>query len=439
LGIVLLLLVSWCNQAWAQIPQPIEVTTDKGIRLWAVENQYLPIIALRITFKKAGYAYDPDMKEGVAYLVSSLLDEGTNELSALEFQKALEDISTTISVGVSEDHTTVRMQTLTQYFPKALALLKQMLTEPAFEEEAMVRIKGQIATLRAQNEQDPNYLAGRAVVKALYGQHPYARVSIGTTESLDSLTAATLKQYVRQNFTQANMTVSIAGAFDPETLPLEIDKSLGSLPKEYTDKESVSVLKEPAKKGVLFVEEDFPQTVIHFGKRGPSRGDDDYYAAYIANHIIGGGGFESLLTKEVREKNGLAYSIYSYLDVMENVGVYKGRLATNTQQAQTARGLVEETLQGVRQHGITEQQLAEAKEYLIGSFPLHLIKNASVAAYLNHMQLRDLGINYLQQRNAILEAVHIEEVNRAIYEHFNPEELLFVLVGRSVAPEKEAN
>ncbi len=302
------------------------------------------------------------------------------------------------------------------------------LGRPRFDPEAIERVRGQMLAAIAEAETDPGKLAGRRWFARTFPDHPYGRPVDATAESVRGLTRADLPAAHRQLLTRVNARIAVVGAIDAAAAGRLVDRVLADLPRgEPVPVERREVVPPP---GIEVVELDVPQSVAIFGQRGLWRDDPDFFAAFVMNHILGGGGFESRLMQEVRVKRGLAYGVYSYLSIRDEAALLLGSV-------QSANARIAESLEVVRaewariaREGVSEEELEAAKKYLTGAFPLRFDSNAKIAGYLVFMQSAGLDPGYLERRNALIEAVTREDVARVARRLLEPDALSIVVVGR---------
>jgi zinc protease len=422
------LLVSAAPQAMGET-RIQEVVSPGGIRAYLIEERSVPILAVAIHFK-GGSAIDPEGKDGLAYMVSGLLDEGAGELDSQAFRTLLEDLSIRLSFDAGRDNLSGSLRTLTANRERAFELLRQALHEPRFDPEPVERVRSQIQVQLARRAEDPNRMAAEAWFEAAFPGHPYSRPTRGTPETVQAIETADLQAFVEARLAQDNLVVGVAGDIGAEELGPLLDLAFGGLPERSAPAGIAPAV--PAASGTRVVRREIPQSVVLFGQEGVARLDPDYYALYVANHILGGGGFGSRLTEEVREKRGLVYSVYSYLSPLDHAPLWLGGLASSNHQVGQALALVRDEVARMGRGEIGEDDLADAKTYLTGSFPLRLTSNDRVADLLVGIQLHDLGQDFLERRNSYIEAVTLEDVRAAASRWFDPDRLLVVVVG---APE----
>ncbi|MDH3660666.1 MAG: insulinase family protein, partial [Alphaproteobacteria bacterium] len=313
------------------------VVSDGGIHAYLINEPSIPFMSLSMRFQ-GGVISDPDGKEGVANLVSGLLDEGAGELDSQAFQTELEDLAIRLSFSAGRDSFSGDLKTLTENRERAFELLRLALAEPRFDDQPVLRIKSQIQASLRRRLDDPDRLASRAWFERAFDGHAYARPVDGTIESVDAITSDDLRAFVRNRLARDNLLIGVAGDVTAEELGPLLDHAFGALPAKAEPIAAASVVPEDS--GLSVVRQDVPQSKVLFGQKGLMREDPDFYAAYVANHILGGGGFTSRLTAEIREARGLAYSVYSYLYPTEYAPIWLGGLGTSNASVGEALELV---------------------------------------------------------------------------------------------------
>ncbi|MGI9510805.1 MAG: M16 family metallopeptidase [Geminicoccaceae bacterium] len=402
------------------------VVSDGGIEAYLISEPSIPFMSLAMRFE-GGAIGDPDGKEGLANLVSGLLDEGAGELDSQAFQTELEDLAIRLSFGAGRDGFSGDLKTLTENRERAFELLRLALTEPRFDEEPVARIKGQIQASLRRRLDDPDSIAARTWYGKAFEGHVYARPVNGTIESVEAIAVDDLRAFVDTRLARDNLLIGVAGDITAEELGPLLDQTFGSLPAEATPLTPGDI--EPEASGIAVIRQNVPQSKVLFGQKGLKRDDPDFYAAHVANHILGGGGFTSRLTSEIREARGLAYSVYSYLNPSEFSATWMGGLGTSNASVAEAIDLVHQEVSRMADGDIGEQELLDAKTYLTGSFPLRLTSNDRIAGLLVSMQVSELGPNYLDERNGFIEAVTLEDAKRAAARLYDPDNLFTVVVG----------
>lgn len=404
-----------------------EVTSPGGIKAWLVQEPTIPMLALEISFR-GGSALDPAGKAGLANLLSGVLDEGAGELDSQAFQERLEDLAISLRFNSGRDSFGGSLRTLTKNRDEAFRLLGLALTQPRFDQEPVDRIRGQIIAGIVRQREDPNRLAGRVFFETAFAGHPYANPTRGTVESVSNVTAGDLRQFVESRFARDNMTIGAVGDITPEELGRLLDSALGGLPAKSVPFE-IADFTPVDTNDVLIVRKSIPQSVVMFGMPGIKRSDPNYFAAVLLNHVLGGGSFSSRLYTEIREKRGLAYSVYSSVYPLESSGLVIGGVGSANAVVAESLALVREQFADIAENGISEEELAGAKTFITGSFPLGLNSNARIARTLVVLQEFDLGIDYLDRRAGIIDAVTIDDVRQMADRLFDSGNMLTVIVG----------
>ncbi len=403
------------------------VVSPGGIEAWLVEQHSVPMIAVRVGFK-GGTANDPAGKSGLANLLSGTMDEGAGELDSARFQRRLEELTMSLSFSAGRDEYYAKMKTLTKNRDEAFYLLQLALTKPRFDAEAVERIRRQVITGLKSDERDPDTLAYKAWFKQAFGEHPYGRNKKGTIESVKAITPDDLKVFARKLTTRDVMRITVVGDIDAKTLGALLDKTFLELPA----KSGLGKITDTgmAQEGSLQITRmDIPQSVIVFGMRGLKRHDPDFIPAYILNYILGGGGFSSRLTEEVREKRGLTYSIYTFLLPLRHAGVFMGSASTKNSSVAETIDIVKKEIERMAQDGVSEEELNSAKTYLTGSFPLRFDSSTKIARQLISIQMEEMGIDYIKKRNSLIEAVTLEDMKRVAKRILKPGNLQITVIG----------
>jgi zinc protease len=387
-----------------------KVTSPGGIEAWLVSDDTVPIVAMEFAFEGAGAAQDPLGKAGRANIMAALLDEGAGELDSAAFQTALQDSAVRMGFDVGRDHLFGDMRALSSSVERGIELLALALSEPRFDEGEIERISAKvIAGLRRQS-QDPDQVAADLWYRTTFPDHPYGTPREGTLDSVPAIAREDLVEAHAAGLARDNLIVAVVGDIDAERLGPLLDRAFGHLP-ETADLKDVPEI-TPATGLTVTETLQTPQTAIRFGGPGLKRDDEDFIPAVVMNHILGGGAFSSWLFQEVREKRGLAYSVYSFVAPFENSAIFGGGTATRNDQAEEALAVIRAQLERMGGEGPSQDELAEAKDYLTGSYALRFGSSNSIARQLLGIQLADLGMEYVDIRNDLIEAVTLEDVRR---------------------------
>ncbi|MGD2025483.1 MAG: pitrilysin family protein [Methyloceanibacter sp.] len=407
-----------------------EVTSPGGIKAWLVESHANPLIAIRFAFI-GGAAQDAPDKEGQAYFVTSMLDEGAGDLDATAFQERAQSLAMRLDFDASRDVMLGSLQTLTENKDEVFELARLAMTEPRFDEGAMARVRAQILAGLKYDENDPSTVASLAWDRIAFRDHPYGRPVKGTRSSVGAMSTDDLRDYVRRVFARDKLIVSAVGDITPEELGEALDTLFGGLPQQ-SDLRDIEDAQPPLGPTREVIQMEVPQSVAQFGFRGIPRHDDDFIAAYILNYIIGGGGFSSRLMEEVREKRGLAYSVNSHLFPYRHGSVFVGNVATKNEAVGQSLDVIRAELEDVAENGLTEAQLNDAQSYLTGAYALRFESSSSIANQLLWIQIENLGIDYVAKRNGLIEAVTLEDIKRVAARLLAPDQLITTIVGQPV-------
>ncbi|QDI77400.1 MULTISPECIES: M16 family metallopeptidase [Leisingera] len=412
--------------AWAGIKIE-EVTSPGGIKAWLVEDHSIPFSALELRFR-GGTSLDAPGKRGAVYLMTGLLEEGSGDLRAQDYARAVESLAAEFSYDADKDSVSISARFLTENRDEAMALLRQTLFEPRFDQDALDRVRAQVLAGLRSDAKNPNKIAGEMFSKLAFGDHPYGSDGKGTLETVAAFSRQDIFDAYEAVFARDRLYVSAVGDITAGELGTLLDDLLGALPPEGAP------IPGPAEVtiegGVTVVDFDTPQSVALFGQKGIKREDPDFFTAYVMNQILGGGSFETRLMTEVREKRGLTYGVYSYLVPRDLAAVYMGSVASANGKMAEAVEVIRNEWRRMAENGVTEKELKDAQTYLTGAYPLRFDGNGRIAAILAGMQMDHLPISYVETRNDRINAVSLEDVNRFAAEFLDPEGLQFVIAGR---------
>lgn len=387
-----------------------KIVTPAGITAWLVRERAVPLVSLNYAFR-GGSSQDEAEKSGTANLAASLLDEGAGKLDSKQFHDRLERNAIDLSFSAGRDYFRGTLRTLTEHQEEAFDLLRLALTEPRFDADAIQRVRGQVMAGLRRETTNPNNIASLRWWQTAFPGHPYGRKSSGSLETVPRIAAGDLRDYVRRVFARNQLTVSIVGDVDAKTAAALIDRAFGSLPANNQLKPVPEAVPVGLGKRIV-VKLNVPQSVVTFGGRGIARSDPDFMAAYIVNHILGGGDFTSRLYREVREKRGLAYGVYDSLVWFQRAAVMIGGTATRDDRTGDALKVIEQQIARMAEQGPTPEELAAAKSYLKGAYALSLDSSRKIASQLTQIQLDNLGIDYIQRRGAMIDAVTLADAKR---------------------------
>jgi zinc protease len=403
------------------------VANDLGIELWLVEDRANPIVSVAFGVK-GGSGYDPPGKEGLAELASGLFDEGAGDLAAEAFQKRLNDLGIDFRFSAGGDDFTGDLRFLSQDGEAAAHLLDLALAEPRFDPEPVERIRNYLLVQIAQAEGDPGDIAARHLDEMAMGDHPYSRPANGTRESVAALTAADLKAFAATRFVRARLHVAMVGDVDAAGAKAWVERAFARLPQD-APLPPLPPLQPSGAGSARIVDFAAPQATVLFVQPGIARKDPDFFAAYLANYVLGGGGFSARLMTEVREKRGLVYGIGSSLWTMDAGGLIGGQFQTDPAKVAEAIRIVREEWRRMAAEGPSAQELADAKTYLLGYYPRNFSSSLRAAQALRGVQMEGLGIDYVERRQDEIAAVTEAQVRRVAKDLFDADRLTFIVVG----------
>ncbi len=409
-----------------------EVTSPGGIKAWLVESHANPLVAIRFAFR-GGATQDGKGKEGAAYFVTAMMDEGAGDLDATAFQEREQELAMRLDFDAGRDVMLGNLQTLTANKDEVFDLVRLAMAQPRFDDDAVERVREQILAGLKFDENDPATVASHAWDRAAFEDHPYGRPIKGTKDSVTAMSPDDLRDYVRRVFARDQLVISVVGDISAEDLGKALDKLFGDLP-EQSDLVTVAQAKPPLGPKREIIVMDVPQSVAQFGHRGIARHDDDFIAAYVLNYIIGGGGFSSRLMEEVREKRGLAYSVYSNLYPYQHGAVFIGHVATKNEALGQSLTVIQDELRRLAEEGPSAEELRDAKSYLTGAYALRFESSTSIASQLLWIQIEELGLDYVDMRNEVIEAVTLSDVKRVAKRLLVADQLITTIVGKPVEP-----
>ncbi|HEV7912695.1 MAG TPA: pitrilysin family protein, partial [Albitalea sp.] len=377
---------------------------------------------------KGGTSQDPEDRPGVANMVAALIDEGAGDLDARAFQEKMEQLAVELRFNADRDHFRGSLRTLTERLDEASELLRLALNHPRFDPDAIERIRTQLVVSLRHDATNPTDMASKAWWKAAFPNHPYGWPEKGTQETIAQIKADELRSYATRIFAKDQLKVAIVGDIDLASAGKLLDKVFGALPA----KAQLATVRpqQPAGLGERqVVPFDVPQAVVSMGGIGLPRKHPDFITAFVVNHILGGGSFTSRLYQEVREKRGLAYGVSTYLYPMEYSALFMGWTQVRADRAGEAIGIIEAETRQMAANGPTQEELDKAKAYLKGSYALRFDTSTKIAGQLVQIQLDELGIDYINKRNDLIDAVTLAETKR-VAKALLETPLLTVIVGK---------
>ncbi len=403
------------------------VTSPGGITAWLVQEPSIPMVAFQFSFR-GGASQDAPEKLGATNLMVGLLEEGAGDVNATEFAERSDELGARFSFSTGRDSVSITASMLTNNLAESVALLRLALVEPSFNEVAFERVRGQVNSGLRSDETDPQSIGSTAFQAMVFPDHAYGRPTDGTLKTVAALSPDDMRVAHRNALGRNNVIIGVVGDISPEALGVLLDELLGDLPDDISD--NVPNIAPNLEAGITTIQFETPQSVVIFAQPGLKRDDPDYLAAYVLNHIIGGRSSTARLNVEVREERGLTYGISSFLLPYQHAALYMGHFNSGNETVAEAVGIVQDEWAKVAGTGVTAQELETAKHYLTGAYALRFDGNAEIAGILAGLQVVKLPIGYIVERNDLVNAVTLSEINRVAARLYQPEKLRFVVVGQ---------
>jgi zinc protease len=397
-----------------------------GVEVWLSEDHTLPLIALTASLP-AGSAYDPTGKPGMAAFAAYLLNEGAGSMNADAFQAALAAKGIKLEVSPSRDHMVITLVTMTANAKEAFRLLGLALSRPRFDVDAVTRVRLQMMQAVDLGREDPYTVAEQGFYSLYFGPYTYGRPVGGDASGLASISAQDLRAFAQKHWVRAGLTIAVAGDVNATALTAFVRSTFGSLPNVAPPLPALPP--RTGAPGLHILPMTVPQPAVFFGQAGLTRNDPDYVIGMVANYILGGAGSGSRLTRELREQRGLTYDVTTQLVPYKHADLLLGTVSTRRDAVRQTVSLVRETMRRFASQGPTESELADAKQYLNGSFPLSFTSNVDIAAQLNTFQQLGLPLDYLDRRADLINAVSLADVRRVARRLFDPAKITIVVAG----------
>ncbi len=405
-----------------------EIRTPGGLSAWLVEDYAVPLVAVQFAFR-GGASQDPAERPGLATLLGGLLDEGAGPYDSAGFHEAMDDLAVHLHFSVDRDHLAGHFQTLTRNLDPAFELMRLAVCEARLEQAPVDRVVSQLVASLKRELKDPDAVASRSFRAAAFPDHPYGRAARGEIDSLPKIGRDDLVAMRANMLARDTLAIAVVGAIDAATLAAKLDATFGALP----ERASLTPVAPAVMAGVgrrIVTDIDVPQATIRFGRPGVERDDPDFMAAVVVNHILGGGAFTARLFREVREKRGLAYSVYSHLQNYDHAALLVGATSTKNERAAESLEVIQEQIADLVANGPTEEELGKARKFLIGSYALRFDTSTKIAGNLMQLQLEGRPTAYLDQRNRLVAAVGLDDAKRAARKMLGDGKLLVALAGR---------
>ena len=427
---VLILLLLFVSSAQAKLDIK-HWTTPEGAKVFFAQTKGLPILDIQLNFDAA--ASRDGGQFGLASLTSALLGTATQYHNEEQIINAFEAVGAQFSNSSLKDMSIVSMRTLTRQsiLKKSLDIFTEVIAQPSFEQTYLTREKRQ--TLRAIEaaKQSPASVASLAFDKAVFADHPYAHAKIGTQETISQISLKDIKHHYQQYYVAKNLTIALVGDISKvqaKQIARQISHGLN-----IGEKAKVNSIVLPLEQlQTIHIEFPSKQTHLLIGQAGINRSHPDYYPLYLGNHIFGGSGLTSILSDEIREKKGLAYSAYSYFTKMQSNGFFMMRMQTKNSQTEEAKKIAIRTLEYFITHPMAQQQLQDGKDNIIGGFALETASNANILTYLSIIGFYNLPLDYLSGFTDKIKDISAEDIQKSYERLIDMDKLIVLSVGKAI-------
>lgn len=416
------------SQAWAADINPVRFVTGNGMTVLFLEQHHLPMVEVH-AMVKVGSAQDPPEKAGLANLVTSLLDEGTITRSSKHLAEQIEFVGGSLDAKTSEDFTTASVRVLKKDADLGMSLLADILQHPTFHRQEFDRIRTQILGEIVSDNDDPGHVAAKAFNQLVFHGHPYRWPVNGTEETLTKITLADVQSFYAREYLPNQTILAIVGDLTYDQATALVQTHFSAWKKGPPPTRAIKKPNQIERKMVQLIEKDLTQSTIMLGHPGISRTNPDYYAVTVMNYILGAGGFSSRLMDSIRDKQGLAYGVMSHFDARLMPGAFMVNLQTRSEATNQAITGVLNELKNMRDAPVSDQELAEAKSFIMGSFPLRFDSTAKLAQMLAQIEFYGLGSDYFTQYPKWIERVTTEDVQRVAKQYLDPQRYALVVVG----------
>jgi zinc protease len=398
-----------------------------GIVLLVAERPAVPIVAVRV-YMRAGSIYDPPDQAGLANLTGSVLTRGTAKRTGPELDSAIEFVGASLQAGASRDGLSVSLTAQKKDITLGLDLLSEVVLTPAFPEAEVTRKVAEIQAAIKRSEEDPNTVAARALSRLIFQGHPYGLPVEGTRETVGRLTRDGVVKFYRERARPDATIVAVVGAVTVDEARREVMARLGSWARPTTPAPSAPTATSAGAAREETIKRELSQATIMFGRQAIGQTDPEYFPLAVASYVLGGGSASRLYTR-VREESGLAYSVYSWVSPWRHGASFAVSAQTRTVEVPKVVGMIREELARMAREPVADRELALAKQYLIGSFPLRLDTSGKVADFLVAIEERGVGLDYADRYKERIGKVTAADVQRVAAKFFPPQSFDLVIVG----------
>jgi zinc protease len=404
------------------------ITMDNGMVLLLSERHELPLVTVHMAIK-AGSIDEPAGKPGLASITASLLTQGTQKRTANDISREIDFIGGSLSVSGGDDFASADLRVLAKDVRTGFDLLADVLKHPVFDQKEIDRkVKETLASIR-QSRDDPEVIASQAFSKAVFGAHPYGRTNDDIAAYLPKITREDIRGFYGRRYGPNNCIIAVVGDVTEQEVLALLRERFGGWKRAETGDPSPATPPAIEKLTVRKMDKQITQANIAMGEVGISRENPDFYSVLVMNYILGGGGFSSRLMDNIRDNRGLAYDVNSYFAAQKEPGAFRVWTQTKNGSANEAIAEVFKELHRIRTDPVSDKELADAKSYLTGSFPLRMDTSAKIARMLTNIEFYHLGLDYPERYAGLIDGVSKQDVLRVARKYIDPDRMVIVVLG----------
>ena len=411
----------------AQAMQVERVVSPGGIVAWLVRDRTLPLLALQFRFR--GGSAGEGAGQGAARLAVDMLDEGAGDLDATAFARALQENSIALSFGAYADSIQGSLRVLDAHRDRGVELLRLALVAPRFDADALERVRTRTLAGLQRQQEDPRSILRETFGRLAWGAHPYGEGTEAEIASVRGASVEAMRGFLARRMARDNLVVGAVGNIDAAALGALLDRAFGGLPARAAPYDVPQARPAIDAERVVVVQRRTPQSLVMAGAPGMKRDDPDWFAAQLVNYVLGGGGFNSRLMTEMREKRGLTYGVSTAYHALDLGGLVFASFSTDNARAGEALDLLRAQWRRMGEEGPAAEELEDAKAYMTGAFALSLDSSSAVAGLLVTLQYEGLGMDYLSRRDALIRSVTLEDARRVARRMLGGPGFLVVVVG----------
>lgn len=425
--LIFVFIVLFNRAGYSAEPLGKRIVLDNGMVLLLSEKHDIAMVTMSMAIK-AGSVVEPADKPGLASIAASLLAQGTATRTANQISREIDFIGGSLSVSGGSDFASAGLRVLTKDLRTGLDLLSDVLLHPVFDQKEIDRkVKETLAEIQRQKE-EPGIIAGQAFAKMVFGDHPYGKTNDEVAAYLPKLVRQDIIDFHSKRYSPNNTIIAVVGDVSEKEIRQLLDEYFKSWKK--TEQQAQPLAQPPVmeKTVVQKIDKDITQANIEMGNIGISRENPDYYAVMIMNYILGGGGFSARLMDNIRDNKGLAYDVHSVFSARKEAGAFSVSIQTKNESANEVIAETFKEIRRIQNEPVTERELADAKAYITGSFPLKMDTYAKIAGMLTSVEIYGLGLDFPQKYPGLINSVTREDVQRVAKKYLHPDAMAIVVV-----------